>query len=406
MKRLQRDLEELAEIGRRGDTGIYRIALSDEDMQARQWLQDRLSDAGLHWEVDPAANICGKLNCVPGEPNVLTGSHLDTVPSAGHLDGALGVVAGLECLRTLSEQGFVGKRGIEVVSFTDEEGRFGGMPGSQAIAGKLTPESVYSAKDLSGVSLAEALEARGFIPLHVLRAARGRGSVHSFVELHIEQGPVLDSQGLDIGIVTGIVGLVKWKVTLTGQANHAGTTPMALRRDAFQGLAEFSLSLDSILRKHGDPNSVATIGQVSVKPGAPNVVPARAEFSLEIRDINSEALERLAAAIRQHLREIADRRRLRLDFAVLSEIAPVPCAESVMQTIVSVAHELGLRGQRMPSGAAHDAQQMASLAPTGMIFIPSKDGRSHSPAEWSSWESIEAGTNVLLNTLVSLAEAP
>lgn len=402
-ERLQRDVEALGNIGRREDHGVYRMAFSDGDMAGRDWFCERIEEAGLNLHIDGAANIHGRLDWDGKRPSVMTGSHLDSVPGAGHLDGALGVVVGLECVRRLKELGVKLRYPLEAVAFTDEEGRFGGMVGSQAISGKLTPETIYNARDLNGMTLVEAMSQRGFNAMDALRARRTPESVHAFVELHIEQGPVLDRKQVPIGVVEGIAGLFKWDVRLLGTANHAGTTPMDMRNDAFQGLAELSGEIPRILEEDGSPRSVATIGRVELKPGAANVVPGRADFSLEVRDTDPEVLEQLSVAFRRALSAIARRRGLMFEFEVLSELAPVKCDPGIVQTIQETANALGTDSLIMPSGAAHDTQMMASLTRAGMVFVPSKGGRSHSPAEWTPWEDIESGANVLLNTLYRLA---
>ncbi len=403
--RLQHDIETLAQIGRAEDLGIHRMAFSDADMQGRGWLTQRIKQAGLDFFADGAANLHGRLNWDPAQPSVITGSHIDTVPGAGHLDGALGVLAGLECLRRLKELNVPLARPVELISFTDEEGRFGGMPGSMALAGKLTPESIRAAKDLQGLTLVDAMRRHGLDASHLLRAQRSPESIYAYVELHVEQGPVLDRRGLKIGVVEGIVGLFKWNVRFLGTANHAGSTPMDMRQDAFGGVAELSMAIPRILEENGGGRSVATIGRVQLSPGAPNVVPGVAEFSLEVRDIDSAVLAELSQAFRRAMSAIARRRSLMFEFEVLSELVPVKCDTSVMAAIEGSAAALSEQALRLPSGAAHDAGQLAGVTRVGMIFVPSKDGRSHSPAEWTSWEAIEAGANVLLGTLQHLASS-
>lgn len=403
--RLQHDIETLAQIGRAEDLGIHRMAFSDADMQGRAWLTQRIKQAGLDFFADGAANLHGRLNWDPQQPSVITGSHIDTVPGAGHLDGALGVLAGLECLRRLKELNVPLARPVELISFTDEEGRFGGMPGSMALAGKLTPESIRAAKDLQGLTLVDAMRRHGLDASHLLRAQRSPESIYAYVELHVEQGPVLDRRGLKIGVVEGIVGLFKWNVRFLGTANHAGSTPMDMRQDAFGGVAELSMAIPRILEENGGGRSVATIGRVQLSPGAPNVVPGVAEFSVEVRDIDSAVLAELSQAFRRAMSAIARRRSLMFEFEVLSELVPVKCDTSVMAAIEGSAAALSEQALRLPSGAAHDAGQLAGVTRVGMIFVPSKDGRSHSPAEWTSWEAIEAGANVLLGTLQHLASS-
>jgi N-carbamoyl-L-amino-acid hydrolase len=313
------------------------------------------------------------------------------------------VLAGLECLRRLDELGVPLRRPVELDVFTDEEGRFGGMLGSQAMSGQLTPEDVLRATDLGGVTLVEAMEARGLDPMHALRAARRPDAFAAFVELHIEQGPVLHRRGVDLGVVEGISGLHKWNARLLGNANHAGTTPMELRQDAFQGLAEIAGEVDRILEENGSDRSVATIGRVELFPGAANVVPSRVEFTLEFRDLDPDVLAEIGLGFRRAMSAVARRRGLRFEYEVLSELEPIACNRRILSAIETAAGSLGAETLRMPSGAAHDTGMMAEIAPVGMIFVPSKDGISHSPAEWTSWESIETGANCLLRTLYTLA---
>ena len=401
--RLKVDIERLAEKGRQEKQGIYRMAFSDGDMLGRQWFKERLTEAGLDIYQDGAANIHGRLGWDDVRPSVITGSHLDTVPGAGHLDGALGVVVGLECLRRIKEENIPLRFPLEVIAFSDEEGRFGGMLGSQAIAGKLTPESIHNAVDLNGVSLTEAMQQQGLDAMQALYARRNPDSIHAFLELHIEQGPILDQMGFSVGIVDAIVGLFKWEVSLIGTPNHAGTTPMHMRNDAFQALAEFSTQIQRILDENGGERSVATIGRVNLSPGAANVVPGRVDFTLEVRDTERRVLDDLRNAFRRSLSAIARRRDVMFEFSVLSEIEPVKCDSGLLKDLKDSAEELNIPHLQMASGAAHDTQMMASITRAAMVFVPSKGGRSHSMAEWTDMEHIEKGANVLLNTLIRIA---
>lgn len=401
--RLQADIEALSQVGRREDMGLYRMAFSDGDMAGREWLAGRIEDAGLELYVDGAANVHARLGWDGERPSVMMGSHADTVPGAGHLDGALGVLVALECVRCFRDHDIPLRFPLEAVSFTDEEGRFGGMFGSQALCGFLTPEKIHQARDLDGIGIAEAMQARGLNAMDALRAARRPETIHAFLELHIEQGPVLDRHGVGIGVVDGIAGLFKWDVRLIGAANHAGTTPMTMRRDAFQGLAEFAMEINRILEEHGSPASVATIGRAQLFPGAANVVPGTVEFSLEVRDTDPRVLSQLNDACRRTLSTIARRRDLMFEFEVLSELEPVHCDKGLIETIAETADQLGMETLRMPSGAAHDTQMLARLTRAGMIFVPSKEGRSHSPAEWTDWEDIQRGANLALQVLHRLA---
>lgn len=402
-ERLQRDIEVLAEIGRDEDYGIYRMAFSEGDIQGRAWFKQQVEQAGLDYYQDSAGNLHARYQWDGQRPSVMMGSHLDTVPAAGHLDGALGVLVALECLRCIKEQAVAVDYPLEAIAFSDEEGRFGGMLGSQAIAGMLTPEKIVNACDLNGVKLIDAMQHAGLDAMEALHAKRSPDSIHAFLELHIEQGPMLDKKGVSVGNVDAIAGLFKWDVSLLGTANHAGTTPMDMRKDAFMGLSEFASQLKRILDENGSARSVATIGRVEISPGAANVIPGKVEFSLEARDTNPEVLNDLADAFRKSLSAIARKHDLMFEFKVLSEITPVKSDTGIVETVESVCKSLKIPFLQMASGAAHDTQIMARITRAGMIFVPSKDGRSHSIAEWTDMDDIEKGANVALNTLYRIA---
>jgi N-carbamoyl-L-amino-acid hydrolase len=402
-ERLKEDIEDLSKVGRVNNSGIYRMAFSEGDIAGRNWFKQKLEQSQLEIYEDGAANIHGRLSWDGKTPSVMTGSHLDTVPGAGHLDGALGVLVGLECLRCAKEQNIKLRYPLEVVAFTDEEGRFGGMLGSQSIAGRLTPESIINAVDLGGVKLVDAMKEQGYDAMQALHARRNPDSIHTFLELHIEQGPILDQMGFSVGLVDAIAGLFKWEVSLIGTPNHAGTTPMHMRNDAFQALAEFSSQIQRVLDENGSERSVATIGKVEISPGAANVVPGKAVFSLEVRDTEQRILDELRNAFRRSLSAIARRRDVMFEFSVLSEIQPVKCDVGLIKELKSITDELKIPSLQMASGAAHDTQFISSITRAAMVFVPSKEGRSHSVAEWTDMEHIEKGANVLLNTLIRIA---
>lgn len=401
-KRLQTDILELSEIGRSEDRGIYRQAFSPNDLKARRWLSGRIESGGLELKVDGAANIHGILNRGSG-PSILMGSHIDSVPAAGPLDGSLGVLTALECLRTIHDAGIELKRPLEMISFSDEEGRFGGLFGSQSLVGDVNPDRIFKAKDLNGVMLADAMEECGYDAMEALHARRKPDSVYCYLELHIEQGPVLDSLRMPVGVVDHITGLFKWSVRLIGRADHAGTTPMNMRADALGGLSEFVIEIPRIIEENGSDRSVVTVGKVDLFPGTANTVPGQVEFSIDARDTDRDVLVELQTAIRKALSAIARRRELMFEFDVLSEVNPVACDPHLMDSIRKAADTLHVPYHVMPSGAAHDAQIMAKLTRSAMIFVPSKNGRSHSSAEWTDWEHIETGANVALHTLLRLA---
>lgn len=403
LDRLKDDILELSKIGwDEASGGIYRQAFTDADMEGKRWLMQRIEAAGLTPQMDGAGNITARLG-VPNRPSILIGSHIDTVPCAGALDGTLGVMIGLETLRVLKESGTTLHHPIELVSFSDEEGRFGGMFGSQAFCGKITPHTLRASTDMDGISLESEMRRHGLDPLAALSATRAPETVKAYLELHIEQGPVLDRLGKQVGIVEDITGLFKWQIRLHGVANHAGTTPMDMRNDAFMGLADFAHELPRILDENGSERSRATIGKAQILPGSPNTVPGLVEFSIDVRDTDNTVLEELKDACRKALSAIARRRELKFDFQEASHLRPVACADQLVNAVETQARALKLDYLRMPSGAAHDAQIMGSLTPIAMIFVPSKGGKSHSPDEWTAWQDIEAGANLVLNTLTALS---
>ncbi len=402
LDRLKENVIALSNIGRDELGGIYRIAFSKEDYEARKWLLNKLNEIGLEADFDGALNVIGKFNSSSANPSVVIGSHIDTVPNAGALDGALGVLIGLECLQRMKESDIETDFPIELVAFSDEEGRFGGMFGSRSYSGMMTPGYLEEAADLDGIKLKDALQELGHDPFKALDAARHSEGIKYFLEVHIEQGPVLDEKQCPIGIVSDITGLFKWQITLTGTSNHAGTAPMQLRNDAFMGLADFAHEIPRIIEENGSEYSRMTVGKVSLLPGSPNTVPGQAVFSLDVRDTSSKVLRELQDASRKALSAIARRAKLKFDFEELSWIVPVACDKELIGTFEKVANQLGYNYMMLPSGAAHDSQMVASIAQVGMLFVPSKGGVSHSPHEWTDWLDIEKGANVLLNTLLEL----
>ena len=404
LERIKTDILALADIGRdERDRGIYRMAFSDKDMEGKRWLLHRIEENGLRPGSDGAANISGILPGKTDSPRLFVGSHIDTVPCAGMLDGTLGVVIGLECLRVIKASGLEPERTLELIAFSDEEGRFGGTFGSEAFTGMLTPEKVEKAGDLGGTLLRDAMLEQGLDPMKALDARRRPEEIEAYLELHIEQGPVLDEEHLQVGIVDSITGLRSWSLRLTGEANHAGTTPMDYRKDAFMGLADFAHEVPRILEENGGENSRATIGKAEILPGAPNSVPGAVEFSLDFRDPSTDVLDDLSNAFQKALAAIARRRHLMFEYSVQGEIQPVAADTRLTGILDRAAEKLQIRSRHMLSGAAHDAQLVGRIAPMAMIFVPSKGGMSHSPAEWTAWEDIEAGANLMLAAIGELA---
>jgi N-carbamoyl-L-amino-acid hydrolase len=403
-RRLQDDLDSLAQIGRLPGGGISRTAYSAADAQARQWYLDRCDRGGLTLRLDGLGNMfalpAGADQAVPA---VWSGSHIDTVPDGGGFDGAVGAVAALECVRRIAESGIELPRPVCAVVFSDEEGNYGGrLLGSYGLAHGYSQADLESVRGRDGDALLDTLASWNWAAGSPTQTRLPRGAMHSYVELHIEQGPRLEAAGIDIGVVTSIVGLCGAAVEFTGQADHAGTTPMSQRRDALAAAADFLTRLPP-LAAAVSPAAVITCGLIRIEPGGANVVPGLASLSVDFRDPERDNVELMRTRIEEEARAAAARHSVGLTWQLHPLVDPVSLDTSVQAMIGQSADELELTRMSLPSGAGHDAQNMAVLAPTGMIFVPSRNGRSHSPAEYTDPEAIERGANVLLATLVRLA---
>ena len=403
LDRLRADIEALAMIGTiSGRPGINRPSFSAEDMAGRRWFMARCAEAGLVTSMDVVGNVIARWEAGSGPP-IMAGSHLDTVPDGGVYDGPLGTCAALEAVRVMQAAGITPARPIEVVATADEEGRFGGMLGSQALTGQVDPAWLERATDAEGVRLWDAMRAQGLAPERFPEVARPPGSVEAFLELHIEQGPVLEQAGLEIGVATGVSGCFNWTVTLTGVANHSGTTPMHLRHDAFAGLAAFAGRVPAIIEDVGGDETRLTIGQVDLAPNFPHTIPGRATFSIIGRDTSEAVMRAVAEACRRELDQACRAHGLDLELREESWLAPVSLDAAIARTLEAESQKLGYRTTTMPSGAGHDAQTMQHLAPSGLIFVPSVGGISHAPEEHTPWPDVERGANLLLHGIMALA---
>jgi N-carbamoyl-L-amino-acid hydrolase len=404
--RLTRRLTELARFGALPGGGVTRHCWGPAYEEARTWLLGEMRAAGLTTWVDGAGNVFGGIGIdrfATERPAVVTGSHIDTVPEGGTLDGALGVIAGLECLHTVVEGKAAPRRPLVVAAWSDEEGRYGSLFGSRAFCKGIDAAQLPEMAAVDGEKLVDVMRRAGFDPARIPDAKMPAGAVAAYVELHIEQGPRLEESGTEIGIVQAIVGVRRSRIIFHGQADHAGTTPMARRRDAFLGAAEYALRAREHVVTRGSEVSVTNIGVVYVHPGASNIVPGRTELVHEMRDPDPAVLERLWNECRDIAERVAAERRLRVEIRPTSATVPAPCAPSVQNAIEAVCGKLGLSTQRMYSAAGHDAQNLAGITASGMLFIPSRGGRSHRPDEMSDWKAIGRGANALLQTLLRLA---
>lgn len=385
------DLHKLRSFGAAGvGKGVVRPAFSEADMDARGWIADRMRDAGLRVEVDAMGNLFG----IADAPSLLLGSHSDSQPEGGWLDGALGVIAALEVARAARESG---GPAVSVVSFQDEEGRFGVTTGSAVWSGHLTQEEADGLCDHDGVAL---VEARNVVDV---TAAVDPAQFTGFIEMHIEQGPVLDMTGERIGVVSDIVGIRDMKITFEGQQNHAGTTPMHLRRDAFQAVSAFNSALEDRFANVVTPSTVWTIGHLSLHPNASSIVPGRAVFSMQWRDGDAERLGRMEQIIRALAQEVAKARGMAVSFGPMLGLEPVKMNGRLRRALEDSA-QLNVPDlwRVMPSGALHDATNVARLMPVAMLFVPSIDGISHAFEEDTSEADLVTGVKVLADAVAAL----
>jgi N-carbamoyl-L-amino-acid hydrolase len=397
--RLEQRIQKLGEFGTNPEGGVSRVAFSDADIAGRNYIKDLMRAAGLSVRVDTAGNIIGRREGTEeGLPPIMFGSHIDSVPGGGNYDGDVGVIGAIEVAQLMHERGIATRHPIEVVSFTDEEG---GLAGSRAMIGHLT-DAALDVVSHSGMTIRDGIRHVGGDPDRLDLAVRKRGDLKAFVELHIEQGAILYEEEIDIGVVEGIVGIRWWDVTIEGFANHAGTTPMNRRWDAMVTAAELTLAINRIATELPG-RQVATVGKIQAFPGAPNVIPGEVVLSLEIRDLESAKIQQVFDLIRTEADQISDARSTPIRFHEVDVASPpAPTDEQMRRIIAASADELGMSFRLMPSGAGHDAQDMATIAPTGMIFVPSVDGISHSPREFTSAEDMANGASVLLKTVLAI----
>ena len=401
VERLLADLAALAEVGDTGDGGNCRLALTDDDAGGRELVVGWMRGLGLDVRVDRIGNVVAtRAGLDSGVAPVMTGSHIDTVRTGGRYDGTLGVLAGLEVVRALDDAGIRTRRPLAVAFFTDEEGsRFApDMLGSLVYAGGMPLEDALDIEAIDGAVLGEELERIGWAG----DAAVPGPAPHAYVELHIEQGPVLEEQGITIGAVTGVQGISWQELVVTGQSNHAGTTPMRLRHDACFVAGSIVTLVRSLALELGG-HQVGTVGRLDLHPDLVNVVAARATLTVDLRNTDGAVLAAAEKRLRDHVAAIAEAEGVSCAWRHLAEFDPVEFDASVIDLVESTARRLGLSVMRLPSGAGHDAQMLARVCPTGMVFVPSRGGVSHNPTEYTSPEHLASGAQVLAEVLAELA---
>ena len=402
--RLQQDISQLSEFVDHSLEGWTRLAFTDIYSRARLWVKERMESAGLDTHVDAAANTVGRLaGKKPDLPSLVIGSHIDTVKGGGRFDGTIGVLAGIEVVRLLEEHQITLDHTLEIIDFTAEEPTEFGIStiGSKALAGNLSAQ-MLDLRDPSGRRLSEAIRAAGGTPEQIPAIVRGHGDIAGYLELHIEQGPILERTKNELGVVRGIVGIIRLLFQITGSPGHSGTTPMNLRRDALSGAAQMILALETLCRTPGPAPLVGTVGRILVSPNAPNVIAGETRLDVEIRSIDQNVMEQTVDALLSECRRIARERRLSFRSQRMSYTNPVHVRPEVLEAVRGACTAVTDRQIDIVSGAGHDANQIAAVAPVGMIFVPSAGGRSHCPEEFTDIRDIAKGTAALLRCVMAL----
>lgn len=388
----------LSQFGKNPQGGVSRVAFSEADREGREYVMGLMRAAALEVNIDAAGNIVGRrAGSDPKLRPLVMGSHIDSVPEGGNYDGDVGSLGAIEVAQTLAEQKLTTRHSMEVIIFADEEG---GTIGSHALSGEVTDKQLNLVSS-SGKTIRDGIRFIGGDPDKLAGVRRNRGDIAAYLELHIEQGGILDTEKINIGVVEGIVGITQWEVRIEGFANHAGTTPMNQRRDAMLAAAKFIEAVNRIVTSVPG-RQVGTVGKIQASPGAYNVIPGKVVAGLELRDLDAAKIQMLYKKIRDEAAQIARSTGTNFDFTETNSIVPAPTDERLRKLIDETARGLGLTTKWMPSGAGHDAQEIARLGPVGMIFVPSVAGISHSPKEYSRPEDIANGANVLLNTVLKL----
>lgn len=397
-KRMEDRIRTLSQFGANPQGGVSRVAYSDADIEGRKYVMSLMQNAGLTVVVDAAGNIIGKRKGQnPNLPIIAFGSHIDSVPGGGNYDGDVGSLGAIECVELLKESNITTVHPLEVIIFQNEEG---GLIGSEALCGLLTDKTL-SLVSHSGKTIRQGIADIGGYPDHLSEAVRKKGYFKAFLELHIEQGGILDKERIAIGVVEGIVAINQWIVTIEGKANHAGTTPMNQRQDAMLAAAKLVVAVN-LAATSVPGQQVATVGKIKAEPGAANVIPGKVEMTLEIRDLSREKVMTIFDMIRASTTAIEKETNTTVQYQIFNENLPAITDKRIQDMIATSANELGLSAKYMPSGAGHDSQDMATLTPTGMIFVPSKDGISHSPKEYTSPQDMANGVSVLLQTILKI----
>ncbi|HXG53669.1 MAG TPA: M20 family metallo-hydrolase [candidate division Zixibacteria bacterium] len=409
-RRLMQDLNAVSRIGLGPRGAVTRLVFSVKELRSRQLLIHLMRQAGLSVSIDAIGNIFGRLEGRdPTAPAVLAGSHLDTVVHGGKYDGPVGVIGALEAVRTMRENGLVPRCPVEVVCFIGEESsRFGfSTLGSSLLAGEVRPRDLANAVDAHGTRLEEVLAGLGISRRNLAALRRDPKTVKAYLELHIEQGPILEAKGKKIGLVTSIAAPSRYRIVFHGRADHSGTTPMEMRKDALVAAAWLIEYIEKTCRRFSSMargRVVGTVGAMKIEPGVINAVPGRVELAVDIRSTSGPAKDRVARMVRRQAEAIARRRGLEVEVLTIREEEPVPLDRGLLRLTRRLCEEKGIDYEIMPSGAGHDAMQMAKITRAAMIFVPSRRGISHNPEEWSDPDDICLGTQLLMEAMIRLAD--
>ena len=405
-KRFERNFNAISEFGALKGGGLTRLAFSKEDLEARKFLINLIEKNGFKLKIDNVGNIYAIYDdgCEVGAKPVCVGSHIDSVPNGGFYDGTLGVMAGLEALSSIKEAGIKLKRPLWLINFSCEESsRFKTATiGSKIISGKLSQQRLHELKDEDGISLFEAMSAAGFKPQNLDEAILKENSLHAYLELHIEQGPVLERSAISVGVVSGIAAPIRFEITIQGKADHSGATPMNMRSDALLAASHIIIAANKFAKSK--KTAVATVGYVHAKPGVLNVVPGEARLGVDLRDIDKASLEELNLELRNYVGELSHELKFSYEIRELSSDEPVKLSEHAINLLEDEAKKLGIKTLTLPSGAGHDAMNLTKLASSvGMLFIPCVDGISHNIAEAINFKDAVTATKILTNALIRLS---
>ena len=406
IENIKKDIEELSKFNATPSSGVTRFSYTEEHRKAKKYIVEEMTRADLDVYEDAVGNIIGQRSGTNNNlPVVMVGSHFDSVKNGGKFDGTAGVATGLEIARVLKESSIKTKYPLAFIAIVEEEGgRFSsGLLGSRAMIGKVAREDLEKFKDEKGISLALAMKEFGLNPEEYYEAKNWDEKIKAFIELHIEQGPILEAEQKDIGIVDTIVGIAVYEVEIIGRADHAGTTPMTMRSDALLLTSSIIQDINKLALEAGE-GTVATVGKLQVSPGAVNIVPGKVDFTIEVRSKSNVAVENVTGKIEQAIRNKCKLQGFQCKLNKIISKKPTRLSENVISVLKRKANELNLNYKIMMSGAGHDAMFLNEITNVGMVFVPSKNGRSHCPEEWTDYEKIKLGTDLVLESMLEIAE--